>query len=133
MWTPKRIIMLSGCFMAIFVAYLSYACTALGRMDGLPPLPEAYWPNTPPEVNLHVPMRNGPLHYHESKRLVWTEDNVRIEDHKSKPKPHKISGKGMTMVLSTEPVHDPKHPGRKPVSENITGVKSILLHSSVVM
>jgi hypothetical protein len=258
MWTPKRIIVLSGCFVAFFVVYVGYVCTALGRMDGLPPLPEAYWPNSTPETgplpgvkgetqlakkiksafgpkckelnrpirldltsksmvlcaeqfelkdgrvslaepslalfgkdkkdglaveistisgrtalltfdrpvhnfseiynrkiteaeivgnieirnnrrraerdqDLHVSIRNGPLHYHESRKLVWTEDNVRIEDHKSKPLPHKISGKGMTMELSTEQVHDPKHPGRKQVQESISGVKSILLHSSIVM
>jgi lipopolysaccharide export system protein LptA len=258
MWTPKRIIMLSGCFLAFFVFYLSYAYTALGRMDGLPPLPEAYWPNTPLDLNppggnhgenqltrkikrafgakckelnrpirldiasrnmvlcaeqfelkdgrvslaepslamfgkdkkdglaveintlsgrtamltfdrpvhnfseinnrkiteaeivgnieirsnrrraerdqdLYVGIRNGPLHYREATRLVWTEDNMRLEDHKSKPNPHVITGKGMTMELATEAVHDPKHPGRKPINESITGVKSILLHSGVVM
>jgi hypothetical protein len=45
MWTPKRIVMLSGCFIALFMVYLGYAYSSVGRIDGLPPLPEIYWPN----------------------------------------------------------------------------------------
>ncbi len=258
MWTPKRIIMLSGCFLAFFIAYLSYTCTALGRMDGLPPLPEPYWPNptddgVPPQIrsgetqlsrkikqafgpkckelnrpirldmaakgmvlcaeqfelkegkvslfepslalfgkdkkdglpveintisgktalltfdrpvhnfseignhkltkaeiqgeieirnnrrrverdqDLHVSIRLGPLSYDEPTHKVWTEDNVRVEDHKSKPEPHVIIGKGMELELQIESVHDPKHPEHKPVKESITGVKWIELKSGVVM
>src|SRR5262245_36479306 len=58
MWTPKRIIMLSGCFLAFFVAYVGYAYTALGRMDGLPPLPEAYWPVHDPDPSA-PPIKTG--------------------------------------------------------------------------
>lgn len=42
MWTPKRIVILSACFLAFFAVYLGYAYTYVGRIDGLPPLPEAY-------------------------------------------------------------------------------------------
>jgi lipopolysaccharide export system protein LptA len=257
MWTPKRIIMLSGCFLAFFIVYLSYACTALGRMDGLPPLPEAYWPNPsdpgpppvkngenqlarkiklafgakckelnrpirldvtskgmvlcaeqfelkegkvslfepslalfgkdkkdglPAEINtlsgqtalltfdrpvhnfseigsrkiveaeiqgnieirnnrrrierdqdIHVSIQHGPLYYKESTHRVWTEDNVRVEDFKSKPQPHIITGKGMEMQLSTEAAHEHRHPERKPASESINGVEWIELKSGVVM
>ena len=44
MWTPKRVVMLSVCFVAAFAVYLGYSYTAIGGIDGLPPLPEAYWP-----------------------------------------------------------------------------------------
>lgn len=44
MWTPRRVVMLSVCFVAAFACYLGYAYTAVGDIDGLPPLPEVYWP-----------------------------------------------------------------------------------------
>ena len=257
MWTPKRIVMFSGCFVAFFVAYLGYACTALGRMDGLPPLPEVYWPNPDPknilipakngetpltrkirlafgpkceELNrpirldlasrsmvlcadqfevtkdgkvsllklslaifgkekndglpaeistisgesalltfdrpvssfseigsrkiveaeihnninirnnrrrlgrdedLHVRIPNGPLKYFDSTHLVSTEDTVFLEDHKSKPKPHKIIGKDMVMELRTESAEDPKHGAKKGGKESIAGVNWIELKSDV--
>jgi len=45
MWTPRRILLLTACFAAFFTMYLGYAYTAVGRIDGLPPLPEEYWPD----------------------------------------------------------------------------------------
>lgn len=44
MWTPKRIVILSACFVGFVAIYLGYACSAIGRIDGLPPLPDAYLP-----------------------------------------------------------------------------------------
>src|SRR5262245_14198349 len=48
MWTPRRVMILSGCFVAFFVVYFGYSFSHVGRIDGLPPLPESYWP--PDEV-----------------------------------------------------------------------------------
>ena len=42
MWTPKRIVILSASATAFFMVYLGYAYTYVGRIDGLPPLPEVY-------------------------------------------------------------------------------------------
>src|SRR5262245_29029316 len=57
MWTPKRIIMLNGCFAAFFTLYLSYAFSGIGRIDGLPPLPEAYRPEEGQGGEVRVPDR----------------------------------------------------------------------------
>jgi hypothetical protein len=41
-WTPKRIMML-GCASGMFIlVYILYGATAVGRIDSLPPLPDAY-------------------------------------------------------------------------------------------
>src|SRR5690348_15864524 len=37
--------MLSAGFVAFFLVYLGNAYSYVGRIDGLPPLPEAYWPD----------------------------------------------------------------------------------------
>ena len=44
MWTPRRILLLGCCFVAFFTMYIGYAHTQVGEIDGLPPLPEEYWP-----------------------------------------------------------------------------------------
>ncbi|MFO0879540.1 MAG: LptA/OstA family protein [Gemmataceae bacterium] len=256
MWTPKRIVILSACFVAFFMVYLGYAYTSVGRIDGLPPLPEVYWPDQdrvelpaqihrsdkltqklklafganakelkwairldissrgmvlaaeqfevrdgrvcltplsvaivgkekndgqPPEIHtirgdiaylkfdrpvtnfseitsrkiheaelsgrievasnrrrlqrdedLRVTIPTGTLYYQEPTHRIWTEAYVTLEDFKSKPKPHKITGKGMEMELLAEA--PPPRPGqRKPSRETINGVKWISLQSTVKM
>jgi hypothetical protein len=49
-WTPKRILVLALGFVAFFAAYVAYGSTFIGRLDGLPPLPEAYWPGEKGEI-----------------------------------------------------------------------------------
>ena len=56
MWSPRRVVMLSGCFLAFFLAYLTYAFSSVGRIDGLPPLPEALWPTA---VDVEIPVLPG--------------------------------------------------------------------------
>jgi lipopolysaccharide export system protein LptA len=50
-WTPKRVLLLLGCFAALCTVYEVYA-GFLGGIDGLTPLPADYWPpegpSTPP-------------------------------------------------------------------------------------
>ncbi|MFO0928413.1 MAG: hypothetical protein U0736_15535 [Gemmataceae bacterium] len=257
MWTPKRIVILSAGFVALFMVYLGYGFTEVGRIDGLPPLPGEYWPDPgtnvitppprgvskleqkikrafgpdckelkrairlevhsrnmilaaeqfkvasdgrvvlapisvaltgkekgdglPPEINtirgevayltfdrpvsnfseiasrkiveaeltgrievtsnrrraerdqdLRVLITSGTLHFREASKKIWTEAYVVVEDHKSKPLPHRIKGKGMEMDLLTEA--PPTKPGqRKPGRETISGVKWVMLHSAVEM
>ncbi len=253
MWTPKRILLVSACFLAFFTAYLAYSFTYIGRIDGLPPLPEiyqfessaelpparkprsdklteklrqAFGPNAkelnwairidihsrdmlvcaeqfeviegrvcltplsiailgkekndglPREIHtirgdlaylefdrkvtnfseiasrkitraelsgrievvsnrrrlerdqdLRVNIPTGKLYYEEAAHRIHTEAFVILEDFKSKPKPHKITGKGMEMELLTEvPAGQ-----RKGTRETITGVKWIALRSAVRM
>ena len=82
--------------------------------------------------DLHVSIANGPLYYREKDHLIWTNDHVRLTDFKSKPKPHVITGKGMTMELHTEKPED-SHAKRKAQKEAISGINWIVLHSTVVM
>ena len=58
MWTPKRILMLTLGFIVFLAAYLAYG-RVLGRIDGLPPLPEAYWPPDQPSGVLGRNVLNG--------------------------------------------------------------------------
>ena len=60
MWTPKRVVLLLAGFGFFFSSYGVYA-HFLGGIDGLPPLPEGYWPGqaavaeaapTPPRTTL---------------------------------------------------------------------------------
>ena len=46
MWTPKRIVLLALGFFVFFSGYMLYS-TALGGIDGLPPLPAADLPRDP--------------------------------------------------------------------------------------
>ena len=43
MWTPKRILLMTLGLVLFLASYLGYA-NYLGGVDGLPPLPEGYWP-----------------------------------------------------------------------------------------
>ncbi len=258
MWTPKRIVLLAACFVAFFGVYLGYAWTAVGRIDGLPPLPEGFWPddgdpaeelppihrtpsldqkvilafgNTakertwpirldvhsrnmviaasdfkveggrilltplsiamigkekhdglPLEINtirgdvayltfdrpvsnvseissrkitkaelsghiqivnnrrrtqrdedLRVNIDTGTLYYEEKDQRIWTEGLVKLEDFKSKPRPHVVKGKGMEMLLLAEA--PPPRPGgpRKNDRATVTGVKWVTLGSNVDM
>src|SRR5262245_33717958 len=56
MWTPKRIVLLLACMLGFSSFYLGYAYSQVGRIDGLPPLPEAFW-RDPVEETLKVPKR----------------------------------------------------------------------------
>jgi lipopolysaccharide export system protein LptA len=256
MWTPKRVVMLSGCFIVLFTVYLGYAYTSVGRIDGLPPLPEAYWPTErvgdlvvlpvksklvgmikqafgddcpelkrpirvalparnmvltaeqfqvtpdgrvclnpisvalfgkdkgdrrPVEISciradvawlkfdrpvanlsdlgsrkiveaelngqiditnnrrrkerdedLHIHFPTGPLYYRESTHRIWTHSSIVLTDHKSKPDPNVIKGKGMELELAMEtPTGRPAQ--RKQQKENISGVKWIVIQSGVDM
>jgi hypothetical protein len=44
-WTPKRIFLLAGGFVAFTLVYVLYTLTALGRINTLPPLPDQYKPS----------------------------------------------------------------------------------------
>jgi hypothetical protein len=46
-WTPKRVVLLASGFVLFCAAYVGYA-EVLGGIDGLPALPECYWPGEPP-------------------------------------------------------------------------------------
>lgn len=78
MWTPKRIVILSACFVAFFLTYLGYAYTAVGRIDGLPPLPEQFLPGEDEHLELPKTNRNSNLQKklrlafgNEAKELKW--------------------------------------------------------------
>ncbi len=83
--------------------------------------------------DLHVYINHGPLYFNDPKHLIWTRDDVYVKDDQSKPRPTEIRGHMMDMELMTE--GPPAKPGaaRKSRGENITGVKSIVLHSDVEM
>ena len=54
MWTPKRVVLLASGFILFCAAYVGYA-KVLGSIDGLPALPERYWPNVPFSSEPHLP------------------------------------------------------------------------------
>jgi hypothetical protein len=88
--------------------------------------------------DLCVYIANGPLFYDEAQHLIWTEDAVYLKDQQSKPKPIEVRGKGMTVELIAEapPPPRPGAPARaanRKKNDNITGVKSVVLHRDVLM
>src|SRR5437870_263916 len=53
-WTPKRILLVVlslGLFVGCYAGYASQ----LGKIDGLPPLPEVYWPKPPHPIPPNEP------------------------------------------------------------------------------
>jgi hypothetical protein len=59
-WTPKRVLVWLGGFALFFCAYVIYS-GFLGGIDGLTPLPEAYWPPTNPEAIPELPVPTASL------------------------------------------------------------------------
>lgn len=49
MWTPRRILLLALGWALFLVAFTGYS-TVLGGIDGMPPLPKAYWPRQASEL-----------------------------------------------------------------------------------
>src|SRR5262249_14873021 len=80
----------------------------------------------------HVP--SGPIYYREDTHQIWTNSVVYVDDHRSKPKPHTVTGKGLRLELLTDaPPPGARPPARKQQHESITGVKWISLQSGVKM
>ncbi len=42
--------------------------------------------------DLHLIIDKGPLFFDEAKRLIWTDDDVHVEDDQSKPRPNEVRG-----------------------------------------
>jgi lipopolysaccharide export system protein LptA len=53
-WTPKRILLLALGFLVFLTVYVAYAASSLGRINGLPPLPDIYEPGERPDGPLIV-------------------------------------------------------------------------------
>ena len=49
--------------------------------------------------DLHLNIDKGPLYYDEAKRLIWTDDDVHVEDDENQP-PTDIRGQGMEVHLA---------------------------------
>jgi hypothetical protein len=60
-WTPRRILLLVFGFVFFFAIYLGYGFTAIGRIDGLPPLPETCFPQDSPVVRPEIRKRKSEL------------------------------------------------------------------------
>jgi hypothetical protein len=99
-WTPKRVLVLLTGFAVFIAGYIAYAYV-LGGIDGLPPLPEQYWPEAvnssepppppvQPPVNAKLRMAfgegweaslNSPMRLEvKSKNLVLATRDFFIED-----------------------------------------------------
>ena len=87
--------------------------------------------------DLHLNILKGPLYFDEAKRLIWTDDDVHVEDDQSKPRPDEVRGQGMEVHLAAaEPAAKPAEkpaPRGKAKTETFTGVDRIVLLSDVDM
>ena len=85
------------------------------------------------DIVLFVPQ--GPVHYSEQKKLIWTDDSIHLSDHQSKPKPTEVRGKGLQIELMAEAKPAAKGaPGSTKARQDVvTGVKRIKLNSAVSM
>ena len=86
--------------------------------------------------DLHLNIDKGPLYYDEAKRLIWTADNIHVEDDQNKP-PTDVRGQGMEVHLAAaeappKPTDKPA-PRGKPKAEAFTGVERIVLLANVDM
>ncbi|HVS36782.1 MAG TPA: hypothetical protein VMS17_14570 [Gemmataceae bacterium] len=84
--------------------------------------------------DLHLNVAKGPLYYDEAKSLIWTDDDVRVEDDQNQP-PTVVLGRGMEVHLSAPEVQPPAKPaGRvKPRTGGFSGVDRIVIKSNVDM
>ena len=87
--------------------------------------------------DLHLIIDKGPLFFDEAKRLIWTDDDVHVEDDQSKPRPNEVRGQGMEVHLAAaepdaKPMEKPAHRG-KARTEAFSGVERIVLLSGVDM
>jgi hypothetical protein len=71
-WTPKRILLLTFGFIVFLSAYLVYA-QFLGGIDGLPPLPEEFWPRLSQEQDFEPPLMR-PNDTEKKLRTAFGED-----------------------------------------------------------
>jgi lipopolysaccharide export system protein LptA len=85
---------------------------------------------------LHAHMVKGPLYYDEAKSLIWTGDDITVEDDQNQP-PTVVRGRGMEVRLTAAEPSPPRPDGRpprgKPKSGGFTGVESIALKTNVDM
>jgi hypothetical protein len=74
------------------------------------------------------------LFYDESRQLIWTDEEVKIEDLESKPQPMVILGKGMDVDLSNEsrPGEAAQHDGQRG-RNGPASVERIRLRNDVIM
>lgn len=78
----------------------------------------------------------GPLYYEESKHLIYTKAEVRLQDTQSKPEPTNITAEGMDVFLTPPDPPGKSKPSpapRKTQQETISGVDRITLRSTVQM
>lgn len=93
MWTPKRVILFVCGFMTLLVGYFIYA-RYLGGINGLPPLPEIYWPR-PGEEDKEFP----PI----ARRLPLLVQKLKVAfgpQCKEAKRPFKIEVKSKSLVLA---------------------------------
>src|SRR5581483_8448485 len=102
MWTPRRILLLVVGFATFFCCFHVYAYF-LGGIDGLPPLPEDYWPVADGQVPEPLPVRENAAEL--KLRLAFGENE------KVKNCPIKLEIRARGLVLATEDVA-PEKDGR---------------------
>ena len=82
--------------------------------------------------DLSVFIPKGPLYYRQKDQRVWTNDFVRLVDSSSKPSPTVVTGHGLILdLIAGDPATS--HARKKQQMDNITGVRSVRLLSSVDM
>ena len=84
--------------------------------------------------HLHMNIDKGPLYYDEAKRLIWTEDNVHLEDDEKQP-PTDVRGQGLEVHLAAAEPRPEAKPGArgKARGATFTGVERIVLKANVDM
>ncbi len=93
MWTPKRVVILVIGFVALLAGYLVYA-HYLGGINGLPPLPNVYWPRPGDDDRPLEPIQ---------KRTPLLVKRLKIafgEDCEEARRPFKIEVKSRNLVLA---------------------------------
>jgi hypothetical protein len=83
--------------------------------------------------DLEISVTSEPLFYDDRAGHIWSDGLVSLIDKQTKPDPTTISGQGLDMLLVKEVAGDKKDTARKPRGENLNGVDTIVLKSTVRM
>jgi hypothetical protein len=85
------------------------------------------------DLTVYIDDRSKPVYYSEPQHLIWTAGHVHLTDQQSQPKPMVVDGDGMEIDLVADTSPKTGQAARKPKNDNVSGVKSITLKSSVQM
>ena len=88
-------------------------------------------PQQDDDIVIYVP--EGPVHFDDAKKLITTNDALRLEDMSSKPRPMQVRAVGLEVRLGAGAAAGGPKPPPKPKAEREAAVERIVLRANVSM